>query len=506
MQSVVSTRQGRVRGAAEGGITAFKGIPYAAPPFGPDRFRPPRPAEPWDGVREAVAYGPTAPKAPYTPPFDRLIPEVDIPGEDCLNLNVWTPDPGGSLPVMVWLHGGAFTNGSGSVPGYDGSRFARDGVVCVTVNYRLGADGFLHLGDGAPANLGLHDQIAALTWVQDNIAAFGGDPGNVTVFGESAGAMSIGALLAAPSAAGLFRRAVLQSGAAHHTLSPASARLVGRHLADLLGVEPAVEAIAAVPLRALVQAQQHLRAAISAAPDPARWGEAALNLMPFEPVVDGVLLPAPPIEAIAAGAAAGVDLLVGTNSDEFRLFLVPTGVIDHVDEQMLLGGAARYGLDTAAVAEYRAARPGASPGDLLAAIATDWFYRIPAVRLAEARTGLPGATYMYEFAWQPPTFDGRLGACHAAELPFVFDNLHDKAFLGLLGPEPPQELADTVHAAWASFATGGDPGWPAYDPDTRRTMQFGTPSEVLTDPRPRERALWDGLRGPTAGSPSRPSP
>jgi para-nitrobenzyl esterase len=496
MQPVVTTRNGALRGAATpDGILAFKGIPYAAPPFGPNRFRPPRPVEPWDGVRDAQSYGPTAPKAPYAPPFDRLIPEVDIPGEDCLNLNVWTPDPAARLPVMVWLHGGAFSNGSGSVPGYDGAGFARGGVVFVTVNYRLGADGFLHLGDGAAANRGLLDQIAALTWVQENIGAFGGDPAKVTVFGESAGAMSIGTLLAVPGAAGLFRRAILQSGAAHHTLTPSSARLIGRHLADLLGVEPNHAAVAAVPLDALTAAQQQLRAAISADPAPERWGEAALNLMPFEPVVDGELLPGPPLERIAAGAGADVDLLIGTNSDEFRLFLVPTGVAGFVTEAVLEGAAARYGLDADAdVAVYRAQCPDATPGDLLAAIATDWFYRIPAVRLAEAHAGRAGGTHLYEFAWQPATFEGRLGACHAAELPFVFDHLHDPAFVDLLGTGAPQQLADTMHAAWISFATSGDPGWPGYDTRQRTTMRFDTVPEVLADPGARRRALWDGRR------------
>ncbi len=201
MQTVVRTHQGAVRGSVIDKVVAFKGIPYAAPPFGPNRFQPPRPAKLWDGVRETLNYGPTAPKAPYDPPFDVLIPEVDIPGEDCLNLNIWSPDLGqAGLPVMVWIHGGAFANGSGSVPAYDGTRFARDGVVCVTINYRLGADGFLYLGDGI-VNLGLLDQIAALTWVQENIAAFGGDPNNVTIFGESAGAMSVATLMAMPRAA-----------------------------------------------------------------------------------------------------------------------------------------------------------------------------------------------------------------------------------------------------------------------------------------------------------------
>ncbi|MCD0485999.1 carboxylesterase/lipase family protein [Streptacidiphilus sp. ASG 303] len=497
MRPVVTTPHGAVRGVlTEAGVAAFKGIPYAAAPYGPLRFREPQPPAPWEGVRDAADHGPTAPKAPYAAPYDRLVPEVDIPGEDCLNLSVWTPGTDGRRPVMVWLHGGAFTNGSGSVPGYDGTRFARDGVVCVTVNYRLGVEGFLHLGEGDPANLGLLDQVAALTWVRDTIGAFGGDPGQVTVFGESAGAMSIGTLLAMPRARGLFRRAVLQSGAAHHTLSPASARLVGRRLAGLLGVAPTRDALAAVPADRVVAAQQQLRAEVAARPDPELWGEAARNLMPFEPVVDGLTVPRPPADAAADGAGAEVDLLIGTNRDEFRFFLLPTGLVDAVSEPLLRRTAAGYGLDPEeAVGVYRGLRPDATPGDLMAAIATDWFYRIPAVRLAEAHARhRPGGTFLYEFAWQPPVLGGRLGACHAVELPFVFDNLHDKAFAGLVGDEPPQQLADTVHAAWVSFAATGDPGWPAYDAERRATMCFDLPSGVRDDPRPHERTLWDGRR------------
>jgi para-nitrobenzyl esterase len=197
------------------GVAAFKGIPYAAPPFGPNRFQPPRPPESWDGVRDALEYGRVAPQAPYAPPFDQLLGDQGHPGEDCLNLNVWTPDPtGGGLPVMVWIHGGSFVRGSGALPTYDGTRFARDGVVCVTINYRLGADGFLYLGDGI-ANRGLLDQVAALEWVQENIRAFGGDPARVTIFGESAGAFSVATLLSMPRAEGLFQRAIAQSGAGH---------------------------------------------------------------------------------------------------------------------------------------------------------------------------------------------------------------------------------------------------------------------------------------------------
>src|SRR5439155_17876917 len=331
MQTVVGTRQGAVHGSAANGVAAFKGIPYAAPPFGPNRFQPPRSAELWDGVREALNYGPTAPKAPYFPPFDVLIPETDIPGEDYLNLNIWSPDLGQArLPVMVWIHGGAFANGSGSVPMYDGTRFARDGVVCVTINYRLGADGFLYLGDGI-ANLGLLDQIAALAWVQENIAAFGGDPNNLTIFGESAGAFSISTLLSMPRAKGLFSRMIAESGAGHHVSSPATGKRVGQYLAEKLGVEPTREAIAVVPIDRLLQAQVGLSGDAFANPDPERWGEVAANLMPFEPVIDGDILPVRPIDSIVGGAGAGVDILIGTNSEEQRLLMVPNGVINYIN-------------------------------------------------------------------------------------------------------------------------------------------------------------------------------
>ncbi|MFJ5831858.1 carboxylesterase/lipase family protein [Streptomyces sp. NPDC093089] len=482
--TVCRTRQGEVRGrTSPDGVTSFLGIPYAAPPFGALRFRAPAPPESWTGVRDATAHGPTAPHAPYAPPFDALIPEHDIPGEDCLNLDVRTPSPGpgARLPVMVWLHGGAFTNGSGSASAYDGSAFARDGVVCVTLNYRLGADGFLHLPD-RPDNRGLLDQIAALHWVRDNIASFGGDPDRVTVFGESAGAMSIGTLLTTEAARGLFHRAVLQSGACHHFLRPPSARLIAERLAEKLGIKPTPDAFEAVPVAELLPAQAELRAEIGADPDPARWGEAVLNMMPFEPLHPGLTLPGPD---------CGVDLLVGSNREEYRLFLVPTERLHAFPESSLRAMTAAYGLDPdAALPVYRAARPDATPGELLDAVATDWFYRIPAIRLAEA---VPG-THLYEFAWRSPRFDGELGACHALELPFVFDRLDDPSYAPLLGDHPPQALADAVHGAWVSFAETGDPGWPAYDTVTRATMTFTATPTTVPDPRARERLLWEGVR------------
>lgn len=482
------TRQGRVRGTpGPHGTAVFRGIPYAAPPFGPHRFAAPQPVPAWDGTRDATAFGPTAPKGGYAPPFDALLPDPDVPGGDCLNLNVWTPAVDGRAPVMVWLHGGAFLNGSGAVPTYDGTAFARDGVVCVTVNYRLGVDGYLVM-DGVPDNRGVLDQIAALEWVRDNIAAFGGDPDRVTVFGESAGAMSTAFLLASPAARGLFHRAILQSGAHGLTVRPATARRVTAHFAAALGIEPTAEAFAGVPLDSLGRAQTALRAQASSAPDPALWGETARTMIPLAPVADD---PA----ALAAATDPGVPLLVGSTTEEYRLFTVPTGVIDRVDGTRLRKVAAAYGLDPdTALPVYAAARPGASPGDLMSAILTDWFFRIPGLRIAEhARQA-----HVYEFDRPSTAYDGRLGACHGSELPFVFDTL-GRDTGGLLGPGPaPQELADAMHGAWVAFATGGDPGWPAYTPERRATRRFGSPDPaappLLADPLPAERALWDGVR------------
>ena len=489
MEPVVGTVYGKVRGQVSDGVAAFKGIPYAAPPFGPNRLRPPVRPQAWDSVRDAMAYGPTAPKPPYPPPYDALLPEPVIAGDDCLNLNVWTPDPGGSgLPVMVWIHGGAFVNGSGAVADYAGDRFARDGVVCVTINYRLGCDGFLLLDDATP-NRGLLDQIAALEWVQENIAAFGGDPGTVTIFGESAGAMSVTTLLSMPRTAGLFRRAIPQSGAGHHALPAETARIVSAELARRLGVAPTLAEVAAVPVDRLVAAQSQLSADIALNPDPGRWREVTANGMAFEPVVDGEILPARPIDGIAGGNGRGVDLLVGTNRDENRLFLVPTGVADAIDDASLALVAGGLGLDAAGQAVYRSG--ASSAGDALADVMTDWFFRIPAIRLAEQHDG---ESYMYEFAWPTPVLGGRLGACHALEIGFVFDTLDAEGADVLYGSSPPAELAATMHRAWVDFARSGRPGWDAYDVDTRATMTFDVDSALVRDPRPEQRVLWDGIR------------
>ncbi len=498
MLTVVKTQYGEVRGSASNGVKTFLGIPYAAPPFGANRMRPPQPVAPWSGVRDALTFGHEPPQLhPPDPQMQALLPDPAVPGEDCLNLNIWTPETGpAGLPVMVWIPGGLFEAGTGA--SYNGCQFARDGIVCVTINYRVSADGFLYLGDGN-ANLGLLDQIAALEWVRENIDAFGGDPGNVTIFGESAGAISIGMLLSMPRAEGLFRRAIAQSGAAHNAIPAATAQLVGRKLANKLGVEATREAIAAVPVDRLLQAQAELKADLVSNPDPELWGiEVVTTLLPWQPVVDGDVIPAPPLDRISAGASAGIDLMVGTNTNENRLFLVLGGAIDHITDEALAGTVAAYGLSVeATLAAYRAAHPDASAGDLMAAIQTDWMWRIPAIRLADAHARSGSVTYMYEFAWRSPAFNGLLGACHALEIPFVFDTLggNFKPILWpALGTDPPQELADAMHTAWVAFATNGDCGWPRYDLKRRATMRFDTRSEVVDDPRSAERALWEGRR------------
>ncbi len=467
-------------------------MPFAPAPFGERRFAAPGPPPSWDGERDATRYGPTAPKPPYPVPIDAILPEPVIPGEDCLNLNVWAPDPlGDAGPVLVWIHGGAFVNGSGAVPAYDGTAFARDGVVCVTINYRLGVDGFA-LIDGTVANRGLLDQIAALEWVRDNIAAFGGDPGNVTIAGESAGAMSVGALIAMPRARGLFRRAILQSGAGNHALTPETAGRVTAALAQRLGVAPTAAAFAAVPIDRLTAEQAALTVQIGAEPLADKWGEIVTNLMPFEPVIDGDVLPSLPLDAIRAGAGAELDVLIGTNLEEHALFLVPSGLVDLINDDALAYTLGLIGTEPGRIRPVYG--PDGAPGEVLLAALTDWFFRIPAVRVAEARAERGAPTHVYEFGWRSPLFAGRLGACHALEIPFVFDVLDAPETSLIAGPDrPPQQLADEMHAAWTAFVRGGRPGWDPYLPD-RRVRRFALPGEVVDDPRAEQRRVWDAIR------------
>lgn len=498
MDPVVDVAGGRIVGTRSGGVDAFLGIPYAAPAVGQDRYREPQPVVPWTGSRDCTRPGPTAAQTPYPAPIDAVLPSSVAAGDDYLNVSVWAPARDGQgepLPVMVWLPGGAFVRGANSIATYDGTAFARDGVVLVGVNYRLGAPGFAVL-DGAPTNLGLRDQIAALTWVRDHISAFGGDPDKVTLFGESAGAMSVATLMAAPPARGLFQRAIVQSGGATAVCSADDARLVSAELAAALGVPPSAEAFGALDPGDVLAAQTSVALAIQADPDPKRWGASilrgGLGIMSLFPVVGDDVVPRVPLAAIAAGSAAGMPLLVGSTAEEYRLFLVSSGLADAVTEEMLPMLAARYGWPAGAVETYAANRPGASPGDVVSAILSDAAFRAPTTALAAAQQGTGAPVHSYEFGWPTPVMG--LGACHALELGFVFDTLGSGA--AMAGETAPQHVADAMHRAWVGFARDGDPGWAPWTPEVPGVMTFDEQSEVMVGPRADELALWTTTREP----------
>ncbi|WP_217168082.1 carboxylesterase/lipase family protein [Streptomyces sp. AC512_CC834] len=488
---VVTTARGAVRGIRQDGTAAFLDIPYAAPPLGAGRFAPPRPHAPWDGVRDATRPGPSAPQS------ERRLGSVDMSpyfgpgwsrGDDYLTVNVWTPEAGsGGLPVMVFVHGGGSVAGSTRSPMYDGSAFARDGVVLVTLNYRLGIAGFLDL-PGAPANRGLLDVVAALRWVRENIAAFGGDPHRVTLFGQSAGATVVGGVLATPGAAGLFRRAIVQSGSGLGAFTTEQAARVTGAAAEALGVAPQAGAFAEIPDERLVEAAAGL-AGIDLRTRTHR--DPLIGLSPFSLVLD-----TQPAASVAAGLGADVDLLVGTTTEEGNLYLAPAGRYATSRAEDVDAAAAQSHPDPARLVEtYRKARPDASFGELRSAVMGDALFGVGSRALADAHAAhSASATHAYEFAWRSQGLDGQLGATHTMELPFVFDRtrlpeLYGPA--GLLGPgEPPADLATRTHAAWIRFARTGDPGWDPYDTGRRATMRIDTEWTQIDDPHGQERRAW----------------
>lgn len=490
----VSTTSGRVRGTVTDHGAAFLGIPYAEPAVGADRFTAPRPRAPWEGSLDATAHGPTALQAPYPPPMDDILESTVAPGDDYLNVSVWTPDPTASgLPVIAWIHGGAFVRGANSAQMYDGSAFARDGVVLVGINYRLGVPGFPITPD-APTNLGLRDQLLGLQWVQDNVAAFGGDPGNVTVMGESAGGMSVATLLAMPAARGLFTRAIVQSGGAGSAAAPEDLASFTGAVADQLGVEPTAAAFAGVDPATLLEAQVAASLELATDPRPERWSpglvRGGFGIMPVFPAIDGDLLADVPETLIADGAASDIPLLIGTCSQEFNLWSVGMQLAAAVTDENLPTLAARYGASPEVVAGYAERRPGATAGEVFSAIVTDALFREPALRIVQARAarGDAAPTHVYEFDWGTP-FRG-LGACHALDLPFVFDTL---ASSNLTRDDGPQALADTMHAAWVRFAATGETDWAAYDTAERTTRRFAVDgSQLVLDPRREDRLAWSG--------------
>ncbi|HEU5226378.1 MAG TPA: carboxylesterase/lipase family protein [Ktedonobacteraceae bacterium] len=493
---IVETRYGKVQGYQQDSISVWKGVPFAQPPTGQRRFCAPQPPEPWTGVRQATEFSPMAPQVPEmgmsmvgAMGAERAVDPRPM-SEDCLYLNVWSPGTEGQKrPVMVYIHGGAFTLGSASDPWYDGTSFAaRHNIVVVTLNYRLGILGFVYLKELAQAdavytgNCALLDQIAALAWVQENIAAFGGDPGNVTVMGESAGAMSIGALLGMPAAHGLFQHAILQSGAAGNLTTRPQATKVAQALLTKLDLQPSqLSALADVPLETLLKIQPDL-------------GREFGGIGAYSPIIDGETLPQHPLAMIAQGSAANVAILIGTNRDEWRLFAMMRGG-PQVDEEQLkriFGDEAEP-----ALAMYTQARADTSPELAWIDIMSDMIFRMPALRLAEGQVRQGTPVWMYRFDWESPSFGGVLGAAHAMDIPFVWNTLDTPLSRMFTGDSPTrQPLADLMHAAWAAFIRSGNPAianlpvWPPYDLERRATMIFNDVPHVVDDPQGQVRPLW----------------
>lgn len=511
MKAEVETRYGRIRGSESAGIHAFRGVPYAAAPVGRRRFLPPAAPEPWMGARETTRSGPAAPQFSL-PVFSWINLSAGRLGDDCLTLNLWTPGlDGAKRPVLVWIHGGGFLVGSGSTPIYNGQPLARRGdVVVVSINYRLGALGYAHLSTvfgeefAESSNLGVRDQIAALEWVRDHIDRFGGDPDKVTVFGQSAGGMSVAALLGAPRARKLMNRAVCMSGAADHVLDTEDARLVAESFLEALGgPPPSHEGLARIPLERILKAQ---RTTMNRMAD-------LRSLMVFLPAVDGDVIPEQPLDAVRTGAAHDIPILTGTTLEEWKLFrLIDQGVgpfrwrdlvsrFEHVLPAFSKAPDANTAADRfrEALGSRSAAR---RPADVWSAFQTDRVFYNPSTRLAEAQQAGGGTAYTYLFTWRPPAMRRALGACHAIDIPFVFDATGNPLVRPLTGISPAVgRLSRKLQHAWISFARNGDPGherlpaWLPYDPARRTTMILGRACAAREAPLEAERRLLESWSG-----------
>ena len=489
--AVVQTSNGPVRGYREGPLSIFKGVRYGAPPLGALRFRPPeRPAK-WSEVADTVSLGAPAIQV-GVPPGEttggRSAGDPPAPGqpatdEDCLFINVWTQGLAGKRPVMVWLHGGGFANGSGGAAMYDGTALARRGdVVTVSVNHRLNVFGYLHLGElgGHPSSgqAGMLDIVLVLEWVRDNIAAFGGDPAKVTIFGESGGGAKVSMLQAMPAARGLFHRAIVQSGPGLRAVPRDKATANARALLDGLGIAPGdLAKLESLPVAAIQEAAANI-------------GRTEGPMGGFSPCVDGIALPRDPFHPDAPAISADVPVMVGTNKDEATLFLLADPKFGEMTEEDLRKRAERAVGDKAPalIAELRKAFPDYSPSHLVAAVQTATTMWLGSISLAERKAAQgAGPAYMYMLTWETPVSRGRLRCPHALEIPLVFDNVETaRNFVGR-GDEP-QALSEQMAEAWLAFARTGDPNtpglphWPPYDPAARATMIFDLESRIEKDP------------------------
>lgn len=478
----VRTADGVVQGQWAGGLAIFRGIPFARPPVGALRFAAPQRPEPWDGVREAAEFGPPPPQS------GPLRAAGAGGGTDWLTVNVWSPEPGAAgLPVLVWIYGGAYLSGSSG--DYDAALIAHQGLVVVSINYRVGAEGFAQLGD-APANRGLLDQLAALRWVQDTITGFGGDPRRVTVCGQSSGAGSVATMLAMPSAAGLFRRAIAQSVPGSYR-TPALAADIAAVLATRLGTDPTAAGLAAIDPQRLADEVDVLSSELPAYTQ--RWGRLGI---PFSPVVDGEMVPDVPWRALRDGRAAGVELLTGHTRDESRLFLVLDGLLGKITEQDAATALRELAPGADGEPAYRRAYPHAPAETLFELVRSDALFRMPTLRLADAHAATGGATFLYELLWSSPAMGGALGACHGLDLPLLFGDFSSVGARMLAGEQAPTAetlaLSGEIRRSWAAFAVHGDPGWPGYETGRRLTRLLDVDPGTAPYPEELSRRIWDG--------------
>jgi para-nitrobenzyl esterase len=470
---VVRTRAGLVAGAREQSYFAFRGIPYAASPTGLRWLREPEREPGWEGARPAQAWGATAPQRKQR---IEIIPELLVPGADYLNVNVFTPDIGASgLPVMVWIHGGAFIMGTPGNPWYNPAAFANAGIVFVSITYRLGFEGLLPI-PGYPANRSVHDWLAALTWVQECISAFGGDPDNITLAGQSAGSEACLTLLSMPRARGLFRRVIAMSGSLSVGTELADAdELAGRAAAAL---KVPLDQLGSVAPRALLDTQPKILGLLGTPGRRSLVSQLGQKPAYLRPGVDGDLIPELPFDAVAAGAGSDVELLIGCTAQEANF--VSRIFARWLRADTLRRGLGNLGLDADQIQAYLAAHGGIPRREILGQAITDRSFRMPVTRLATARCEAAAATYCYQFDWQSPAFLGVFGAVHGLDLLFAFNNLAEGR-KGRLYKTAPDHLAETMHRAWADFVVTGDPGWPRYRPPSRPVMLFDTASTVSND-------------------------
>jgi para-nitrobenzyl esterase len=497
---VVKTTAGQVRGVVLDGVSGFYGVPYAATTAGDGRFMPPTRTEPWPGVREMREVGNRSPQS-LQGPIDEVysLDRRQAMGEDCLNLNLWTPEMGqGDRPVMVWLHGGGHTSGSGDWLLYDGANLARrQDVVMVSISHRLNVFGYLYLNEiggekyAESGNVGTQDIVAALEWIRNNIASFGGDPGNVTVFGQSGGAGKVSTLMAMPSAKGLFHRAIAMSGSQVRGIPAGEATETAEkfmHLLDLESGPNQVELLRRMPMETL----------------RATFAGSQLRL---GPVVDGITLPGDPFYPGAPGQSADIPFLLGSTAHEVNF--IPSTPLDDIDDTKLLELVkARTGTaDVEAaylISIYKKDHPAVDNVELFQVLASDNSFRVGVLAEAEAKVAQNAApVYMYYFTWQSPVRKGRLKAYHCVDIPFALNNV-DEATSMVGAVQGRYLLADRLSGAFAAFARTGNPGhagipdWPAFDLENRATMFVDNDWHVVDNPYDASREALKRIREATS--------